>query len=90
MNLPRFRSYGNYSSGNYGVHTLRFDIGSLALWYSYHTVIAFDHPKTGFKIRENIWGTTTGKHLNWVEPDHSIRIGGAEFEELLQSVIGVL
>jgi hypothetical protein len=31
-------------------------------------------------IRENVWGQTTGKHLNWINPDHSIRLSGDEFE----------
>jgi len=35
-------------------------------------------------IRENIWGSTTGKHLNWIDRDKSIRVDSATFEDRLQ------
>lgn len=41
-------------------------IGSLTLWFSYETVIAFHTPATGYQVRENNWGPTTGKHINYV------------------------
>ena len=64
--LPSIRSYGDYKSGNYGAHSLRVDIGSLSLYFSYETVIAFQD-NAGLVVRENDWSTTTGKHLNWVD-----------------------
>lgn len=39
--LPSFETYGNYSSENYGAHCLRFQVGTLSIWYSYKTPIAF-------------------------------------------------
>lgn len=64
--LPSIRSYGEYKSGNYGAHSLRVDIGTLSLYFSYETVIAFQDAD-GLKVRENSWSTTTGKHLNWID-----------------------
>ena len=83
MNLPSFENYGKYSSNNYGVNTLRFNMPNITIWYSYQTPVAFMHPSTGFVIRENDWGPTTGKHLNWIDADHSKRIPGEEFEKKL-------
>ena len=84
--LPRFTNYGEYSSENYGVNTLRFDIGNVSIWYSYQTPVAFS--KDGeFHIRENDWNVTTGKHLNWIDRDHSKRIPGNKFEKLLAEAV---
>lgn len=70
---PEFYNYGNYSSDNYGVHTLCFiDSMGNKYWYSYETLVAF-RINGEFHISENYWGTTTGKHLNWINKDHSIR-----------------
>lgn len=67
MNKPSFYNYGNYSSDNYGVHTLCFtDTKGNRFWYSYDTLVAFC-VKGEFHIRKNMWGTTTGKHLNWID-----------------------
>lgn len=76
----RVTSYGWYSNDNYGVHCLRFDIPGATYYFSYETLIAFR--KNGeFHIRKNEWGTTTGKHLNWINPDKSIREDSETFEE---------
>ncbi len=55
-------------------------------WYSYKTCIAFRTVDTGLVIRENAWSSTTGKHLNEINRDHSIRIPGVEFEERLAAL----
>lgn len=81
------RSFGDYSSPNYGAHSLRVCIGSLTLYFSYETVVAFNSPKSGFHIRENDWSSTTGKHLNAIDRDKSIRIPGVEFEAKLNETL---
>ena len=86
MSLPRFRSYGDYSSDNYGVNSLEFTIGNLSVYFSYKTPVAFTS-ETGLVIRKNDWGSTTGKHLNWIDNDKSRRISGVEFEEELKKVL---
>lgn len=89
-NLPTFETYGNYSSSNYGAHCLRFCVGSLSVWYSYKTPIAFYHPSTGTVIRQNDWSTTTGKHLNAIDTDKKIRVTGEEFERRFAALLNSL
>ncbi len=73
-------SYGDYSNSNYGTHTMKVTLenGDL-LYYSYRTLIAFTHNNELF-ICENIWGSTTGKHLNFIDRDKKRRLKSEEFE----------
>lgn len=59
------------------------ELGGGTFWFSYETCIAFKNERTGFVIRENDWSNTTGKHLNAINPDHSIRIKSEDFEREL-------
>lgn len=80
INNMEVYNYGQYSSENYGAHTLRFtDAFGNRYWYSYDTLVAFNIGGE-FHIVKNVWGTTTGKHLNWICSDHSIRESAEEFE----------
>lgn len=73
MTLPKYRNYGNYSSNNYGVNTLVFeDPNGNLYWFSYQTLVAFTI-NDEFHIIKNYWGTTTGKHLNWIDSNKNIR-----------------
>lgn len=84
MNKPNFYNYGQYSSDNYGVHTMMFlDAKGNRYWFSYETLVAFDI-NGEFHIIKNYWGTTTGKHLNWIASDHSIREDMETFETNLK------
>ena len=76
--IPNICSYGNYASANYGAHTLKVSIGTLTLYFSYETVVAFAVPG-GLICSENIWSTTTGRHLNWIEPNHKARLSSKDF-----------
>ena len=78
-------NYGNYSSDNYG-SSRAVGVGSLTLYFSYRTVIAFSDG-ADFAICQNRWGPTTGKHLNWVNPDKSLRISGSEFLARLDAAL---
>lgn len=83
--LPRIASYGEYKSGNYGAHSLRVDIGTLSLYFSYETVVAFQD-NGGLVVRENDWSTTTGKHLNWIDGGGDAkkkRLPSQQFEDAL-------
>jgi hypothetical protein len=80
------RSYGNYSSSNYGAHSLLINIGRLTLYFSYDTVVGFEDG-IGQYYCENCWGTTTGKHLNWLCPDKKLRLPPDEFETKLQETL---
>jgi hypothetical protein len=90
-NLPSFHTYGNYRSDNYGAHCLCFAMPGLTVWFSYQTPIAFrsiHHNGYEMVVRENDWGPTTGKHLNWIDDGNKdSRIPGDEFEKLLSGVM---
>lgn len=90
MKLPTISSYYPYSSSNYGANSLKVSFENLTLYYSYETIIAFWSPQTGLKIRKNDWSSTTGKHLNEIEPDKSKRMDGEEFEKLLATTLQAL
>lgn len=81
-------NYMNYSSDNYGAHSIAIKLNNQTFYYSYDTLVAFEgYDKKGnyyFCVRENIWGNTTGRHLNAIEPDKSIRINEKEFEKQLK------
>lgn len=72
MKNIRFYNYGGYSSDNYGANSLCFVTPSGKYWFSYDTLVAFNI-NGEFHIIKNYWGSTTGKHLNWIDGDHSIR-----------------
>jgi hypothetical protein len=61
---------------------------NLTIWTSYKTVIGFMTAKTGRVVRENVWGPTTGKHMNAIDSGNKAgRISGAEFEAKLAEVL---
>lgn len=62
-----FGTYGNYASNGYGANTIRLTIGSLSVYHSYSTVVAFSSPEDGLVVCKNSWSRTTGKHLNWID-----------------------
>lgn len=83
MKLPKISSYGNYSSDNYGAHSLCVDFGSLTVWFSYQTPVAFQTDGHARVVRENSWGPTTGKHLNAIDGGNKkARVSSEDFERL--------
>jgi hypothetical protein len=86
MNLPSFTNYGKFSSDNYGVHTLMFSTPKADVYFSYKTPVAFI--ANGKRVvSENIWGTNTGKHLNWIDGGNKkARIKRDEFENDLAKI----
>lgn len=81
MNLPIISSYGDYDSDNYGVNSLKVSFEEFDLYYSYKTIIAYCDANDGFVMCKNDWNTTTGKHMNWLDDDHSKRLPSQEFEQ---------
>ena len=57
------------------------------LYYSYKTIVAFYDHVGGLVCSGNKWGTTIGKHLNWIQPDKKKRISHEEFEAKLQEML---
>lgn len=90
--LPVFENYSEYSSSNYGAHTLKLTFGGmLTLWYSYDTIVAFWSPNTGKVVHQNDWGTTTGKHLNWIDyGDKRSRVNDTEFKTKLNQALSTV
>lgn len=39
-------------------------LGTLSLLFSYETIVAYRYRFEGWKVSENIWSVTTGKHMN--------------------------
>ena len=85
--LPKITNYGQYSNDNYGAHTLKVVTENLDLYYSYETIVAYSDAKDGLVCSVNIWGTTTGKHLNWIESNKKLRKNSVEFGEMLAAAI---
>lgn len=89
IELPSFRTYGNYSSSNYGAHALRFDVAGDTFWFSYQTLVAFQRGHGEIVVRQNDWGPTTGKHLNAIDNgDKKRRIESAAFEAAYADTFG--
>lgn len=97
-NLPRKWNYGNYSSDNYGAHTIAVDIPptrkgkhGIKLYFSYDTIVAFrgfvDNNNYGLFVHKNDWGTTTGKHLNMICSNKEKRLDDAQFEKLYKRAL---
>ena len=86
MNIVKW-NYGQYKSDNYSGHTIAIRVGTLTAFFSYNTIIAF-RDNGHFVVRENDWGPTTGKHLNWLDDgDKSNRTPGEKFNQLLDDVL---
>lgn len=83
-------NYGSASSDNYGAHTLRVTMGSLTVWFSYDTPVAFAW-EGAIVVRENPWGPTTGKHLTLIDGGSKEakkrRVSGEVFEDALEKAL---
>lgn len=83
-NLPTIDNYGQYSSNNCGVHTRLLRNANIDLYYSYDTIVAYRDSIDGLVVSKNNWGTTTGKHLNWIDGGNKKNRKGHEvFENML-------
>ena len=67
-----------------------FKLGRIELYFSFNTLIAFRVPYTSMFISENIWGQTTGRHLNAIDPDKSKRLPRKEFEAKADQLLSEL
>lgn len=85
--LPKISSYGHYESDNYGVNSLCVDLGEIEIFYSYKTIVAYRDACDGLVCSENVWTTTTGKHLTWIQPDKKARVKNEVFEGMLKEAL---
>jgi hypothetical protein len=83
-NFPKFWNYGEYSSDNYGAHSMAFeDAEGNTFYFSYKTLVAFRPARGSIVVHTNDWGNTTGKHLNWIDGgDKYNRVNSLDFERL--------
>lgn len=83
VELPTIRTYGNYSSDNYGAHALCVTVGPVTVWYSYKTPVAFRVNGHERVVRVNSWRQTTGKHLNAIDGGaKKSRVSSEDFKRL--------
>ncbi len=55
--------------------------------FSYKTIIGVTgEDNYRWTLRTNEWGPTTGKHLNYLDEDKSVRLPSGQFEELLKEI----
>ena len=58
--IPSFQTYAGPSS-------LQLFIGSLTIWFSYDTPVAYRVHGEALNVSRNEWAQTTGKHLNAID-----------------------
>lgn len=60
---------------------------TVSLAFSYQTLVGVNfHNGNGWKVRENVWGPTTGGHLNYLNPDKGDRLSEREFSALVEGL----
>ena len=84
VSLPEI---GCYSPKSSQANCIRVTIGGITIFFSYTTPVAFITFPDGTVCSENVWSTTTGKHLNWIEPNKANRVPNAEFETRLRNAL---
>lgn len=63
-------------------HYLKYN--DITLWFSYETLVAFETTEKLYCC-ENVWGNTTGKHLNYIQSDKKLRIPYHDFIEFAEN-----
>lgn len=91
MTRVTIETYGDYTSDAYGVHTLKVTVqkgnGGVVFYYSYETIVAIEWGGFNSAVSENVWGPTTGRHINWLDNGNkNARLPREEFEEKVKEV----
>lgn len=74
----------HYAGGNSNAHKVQ--VGNKTIWFSYTIVIAV-RLGPDLYVSENVWSQTTGKHLNAIDSDKSIRIPNDDFNRMVNGLI---
>jgi hypothetical protein len=87
MKLPTIKHPTNRP--NFTVVTLgAADDREMWLAFSYETCIGFMRPSwKSWILRQNVWGPTTGKHMNALNADHKDRWNEEEFQWMLEGML---
>lgn len=90
LSTPEIKNYTGTVSEGSKMKALSFtDTDGNVFYFSYKTLIGFYSNATNtYYARENIWGSTTGRHLNCIEPDKSKRLSKDEFYKMLELELG--
>lgn len=64
-------------------------IGPVEIGFSYRTAIHVSGP-AGTATRQNSWGPTTGRHLNWFGSDKDARVNAETFAAVLGDNLATL
>ena len=72
-----------------GPHAVTVTVGEVEIAFSYSTPVGFYSPATGWVISENLWGPTTGKHINALPggSDKARRVARDDFDRLLSLAV---
>ena len=80
--LPKIDYYANRDA-------VKLTTEHLELWYSYHTIVAFRTKVEGLVCCENVWSSSTGRHLNLIEPEKEKRVAYKLFQALLKAIVTI-
>ncbi len=58
----------------------RLDLGYVAIWYSYRTMVAFQYEGGELCVSRNYWSNTTGKLINRLSPNKKDHLDSADFQ----------
>ena len=61
------------------------ELGGIVFYFSYQTLIAVETNER-LVMRENVWGPTTGKHLNAISDNKKSRVSVEEFQKFLSTL----
>jgi len=78
-----FNYYGKSVSAK--ANAVAFENNGITVYFSYETIIAIKIDDELF-ISKNIWGSVTGRHLNAINDDKSIRIDYEEIERISEDI----
>lgn len=79
MSLVRFQHGTNRNTKAYIV-----TVGEHDLYISYETVIAYNGPRTRFRM-DNVWGPTTGRHMKEMGVYNYPTLSPEDFEKSLKA-----
>ena len=82
--------YTHPSNSNYGVNSIAVQMGPITFYFSYDTIVAYSAPGQGLVLSENVWGSTTGRHLNKIGGHGSDRTPRTEFIAKLNELVSTI
>jgi len=60
-------------------------VNGYQVYYSYNTAVGIRYPNNDLYLSENVWSTTTGRHLTWIDGGNKKgRLKREEFNQLVK------